>query len=513
MILILNIGLKNARCIIFNITGELMADFSQPVKTFINNEKVEQSPDEWWELSVDVIGKAIAHLKNKKNEIKYLTITTSASCLVVLDKNMNPLMNSILVSDVRSVQEANELKEIQQFIELNRKFGINSSPDQMIPKIMWLKKNKSNLFEKAKYFLNISDYLNYLFCGEVLTDTNNATKFYYNVENNQYPDELLNYLNIRSDYLPEVVKPGAYIGNLLPKVANQLKLPAKCKVIMSTYDAISAVAGNGAFNVGDAVDVSGTVTSVRLVSDKKINDHKNRLYSSPHFENKYWLHGGSNNLSGGIIEWTKNVFYDNKPSLYTDLETIIRDTSVCPGGLLFLPYLLGDRTPFWNPECRGVFFGLNRAHTKKHIIKAITEGIGFSISMIFKVFKELELPVKSVTVAGGLSRIDGINQIKSDILNIEIRKYDNFETTAIGSALISLVGVGEYSTLNNAFNAFCSLDKIYSPNQSNHQIYREFSELYTNVYNNLKDSYTTRSRLLKKLKHNNIDELILAENL
>jgi len=511
MILVLNIGLKNARCIVFDLKGNSLADYSKPVKTYINNEIVEQSPIEWWELSTYVMKKAILHLGKKKSDLKYITVTTSASCLVMLDKNKKSINNSILVSDVRAVKESIELSKLREFKKLKKDIGFKSSPDLMIPKIMWLKNNSPSIYNKTAHYLNISDYLVYLLTGELITDTNNATKFYYN--NDQYPEDLLNSLNINSNSFPSVIKQGTVIGNVIPKVADKLGLPRSCRVIMSTYDALAAVAGNGAFKIGDAVDVSGTVTSVRLVSDKKIIDPYERIYSTKNFNDNLWLHGGSNNLGGGIIEWTRQLFYDNNSLAYSEIQKIIDSTPVCPGGLLFLPYLLGDRTPFWNAECRGVFFGLNRSHGRKDLIKAIAEGIGFSINMIFKVFNELKLPVNSLTVAGGLSRIDGINQIKSDMLNIEIRKYKNFETTAIGAALIALVGVGEFDNLEDAFNAFCSIEKIYHPNHHHHIIYKQFSDLYSKVYNDLIESYSYRTKIMKKLQEKNINETVLIDNL
>jgi len=513
MILVLNIGLKNVRSIIFEVEGKAVADFSTPVKTYINNSFVEQSPKDWWDLAEQVIKSSVDSLGERKNQIKYITITTSASCLVVLDKNNKPLRNSILVSDTRSLKEVEELGSLEEFQLLRKKYNYKSSPDLMIPKILWIKNNEPDIFDKASYYLNISDYLYYLICGIIATDSHNATKFYYNYIEKQYPHKLLKKLEIDLDTLPKVYNQGDVIGDILPELANKFQIPKNCKVILSTYDALAAVVGNGAFKKGDVVDVSGTVTSIRLVSDKQISDNKNRLYSVKHYNTNLWLHGGSNNLGGGIIEWTKQLFSMKTSSAYIQIDDIIKNTSVCPGGLLFLPYLLGDRTPFWNPNSRGVFFGLNRAHTHQDLIKAIAEGVGFSILMILNIFKELELPVKSMTVAGGLSRIDSINQIKSDMYNIQIIKYDNFETTAIGAAIIALVGIGEYNNIESAFNAFCKIEKIYSPNSYNNNIYREFSELYFDLYNNLIDSFEKRAKLISKLNSININELLIKENL
>lgn len=512
IVLVLNIGLKNARCIAFSKEGEQLSMFAEPVHTLVNNEKVEQNPHEWMELTKKLIGKVVADLGPRSQDAKILTVTTSASCFVAIDSDEQSVGNSILVSDTRSIEQCKKLDKLPEFQQLKMK-GFKASPDLMFPKMMWLKNHRVDEFSKMKKYLNISDFLVGKLSGEYVTDPNNASKFYYCTEENIYPEDLYTYLGVKVEQLPRVVSPGEVVGKIRSSLASELGVNSDCEIIMSTYDALATVAGNGAFDSGDAVDVSGTVTSFRVVTDKFILDSKKRFYTSKHVKENQWLVGGSNNLGGGVIEWLRHLFYKNDASPYELMEKEALTRSVCPGGLIFLPHLLGERTPIWNSDCRGVFFGINRSHQRPDFSRAVFEGVAFSVAHIAEVLKEYDVSINNITVAGGLSQISLVNQIKSDLLGVPVKQFKNFETTAIGAALIALVGAGYYGTVKEAFDQFCEFDKIYEPDLKNYEIYNEYFELYKQTYSSLKSVYSARSNILKKLNPHGINELVMTENL
>jgi sugar (pentulose or hexulose) kinase len=513
MIIVLNVGLKNARCIAFSYEGKVLADASRQVRTYVSNEKVEQNPDEWRSLSWDVISEVTSILGKQANNIQYITVTTSASCLVVLNKNGKSLRNAILVSDTRSFEEARILSNTVEFQKIQSLTGCKSSPDLMLPKIMWLSKHEPNNFQKASHFLNVGDFLTAQLTGVYATDTNNALKFHYVTEEQSYPRDLLGALGVDINTLPKVYQQGSKLGYILPKVATDLGLPRKTQMVLSTYDALAAVVGNGAFEKGDGVDVSGTVTSFRVVTDYQLFDPLQRIYVTPHMGENSWLAGGSNNLGGGVIEWLRQSLFDGDENSYTNIENYSKIHEPCPGGLIFLPHLLGERTPVWNPDCRGVFFGLNRSHQKSHLVCAVLEGVAFSVKHIIHVLQEFSVPLNTVTVAGGLSRMGNMNQIKADVFGVPIKKFENFETTAIGAALIALVGVGIFNNIYDAFKQFCKIEKIYDPNYKKHKIYEEYFQLYLQVYNSLLPTYLARAKLLRRLQDHGVNEMTITENL
>lgn len=512
-ILVLNLGLKNLRCIAFRQDGTVLAQHALPVRTFISNEAVEQDPNEWLQKSWQVIRHVTREMGTEANSVAHLTVTTSASCMVPVDAQGAPLRNSILVSDTRAAEQARMLTHTVEFQPIQSETGQKSSPDLMIPKIMWLRRHEPEVFASAAYFLNAGDFLNFHLTGRFVTDPNNALKYHYVLSRGAYPDDLLDSLGMDSKTLPAVFPPGTTIGPVLASVAEELGFPASCSVVLATYDALAAVTGTGAFDIGQAVDVSGTVTSFRLVTDHHLFDPQQRIYVTPHIAKGQWLAGGSTNLGGGAVEWLRQLLFKNCEDPYGDIEKASAGQSPCPGGLIFLPHLLGERTPIWNADCRGVFFGLNRAHGSKQIVRAVLEGIGFSVRHIVEVLRGFNLKLESVTASGGLTRLHSVNQLKADILGIPVRTLRNFETTAIGAALIALTGAGIFKDPAEGFEQFCKVERIYEPDEERHRIYEEYFALYCQVYESLRGAYSSRAALLARLRQKGIDELVLTENL
>ena len=195
------------------------------------------------------------------------------------------------------------------------------------------------------------------------------------------------------------------------------------------------------------------------------------------------------------------------------MEEEASQSKPCPGGLVFIPHLLGERTPVWNPDSRALFFGINRAHQRQDFTRAVFEGVAYSVMHIADVLKEFNVRIDKVAVAGGVSRISLINQIKSDVLGVPIIKYKNFESTAIGAALIVLFATKYFSTMEQAFNEFCKVERIYEPNLEYHNIYSDFFDIYKKIYTSLVDVHKDRADILKKYKQKGFDELLLAEDL
>ena len=264
IILVLNLGLKSVRCIAFSFDGKVLAQSSKPIRTFVNNERVEQNPGEWVALSWQVIGNVMSELENRAGPVQYITVTTSASCLVALDNNGRLLGKSILVSDTRAVNESRILAHTVEFQSIQSITGSKSSPDLMLPKIMWIARHEPDIFKRAAHFLNAGDYLIAQLTGRYVTDLNNALKFHYILSQRSYSQSLLESLGIDSSTLPEVLDQGTNLGPVLPDIADELGIPRSCRVVLSTYDALAAVIGSGVFDVGEAVDIS---VNVEVISE------------------------------------------------------------------------------------------------------------------------------------------------------------------------------------------------------------------------------------------------------
>ena len=496
-ILVLNMGMKSIRSIIFNDAGKKLSSAAKPIKTAINDNHVEQDPNEWWNKAIEVMSKSIYDAKI--NNIDFITVTTSASCLVCINSDGQAIGNALMVSDKRAHKQAKEIEELNEFKDVYKQTKLAISTSLMLPKIYWVKKNKPNIFENTAYFLCPNDYLIFKLCGEIVTDYLNAIKCHYDIVNNTYPTILLKKLGVDQNKLPKVLQTGVQIGNISTDIANKIGIKTNTKVILTSYDAICSFIGSGVNQEGDASDVSGTVTVFRMLS-KHNNLSSNKVYITPFIQDNSNIIGGSNNLGGGLIEWVKQCYYLKEEYPYEVMEREACESDVGARGIIFLPYLLGERAPIWNDNVRGMFFGLERMHTRKDMTRAVFESAAFIDMSFIEEISKMGVEVNSVRISGGLARINTVSQIKADVLNKDILVLSEFETTATGAAMIALHGQGVFKSLKEAADKFATIRMIIKPNEENHQKYMKLYQLFKEIYEVNKDLFKKRIDILESIR-------------
>lgn len=493
-VLVLNMGLKSIRSIVFDSEGNKLSSAATPLETALKGDFITQDPEEWWSKAIKVIKESVYNLKGTK--IDYLTVTTSSACLVYIDKNGIELDKSIMVSDKRAVIESKMLQDAKAFPAVKEKTGLDADPYLMLPKIMWVKNNQPDLYKRTFKFISPNDYLIGKLTGKYVTDYFNAEKYHYIIKDKYYPEKLLAELEIDKNLLPEAVAPGTVVGILQDDVAGLLTLNKGVKVVATTYDAICSFFGSGPSDEGEASDVSGTVTSFRVLSEKCDIGESNKVFKQPCWNWGINIIGGSNNLGGGLIEWVKQCYYSNEQYPYEVMEKDAHESSLGAGGLIFLPYLLGERAPIWDGNVRGVFFGLERIHTRKDMTRAVFESAGFVIKDMIEAVEETGVNVNHIRTSGGLARINLISQLKADITGKDILVVDEFETTALGAAMLTLVGVGAYKNIKEVSEQFVSIRMIIKPNKKNFEKYQKIHKLYKDTYLTLKDLFIERKQLV-----------------
>jgi xylulokinase len=459
---------------------------------------VEQDPEDWWRAAQLVLDQAL-DASAVRNEVRIITVTASAGCLVPLDASLQPRRMAIMISDVRSRPEAELISRLAAFEELARP-GRRVTPDLMLPKIVWLREHEPAIFETTRWFATPNDFLVARLTGEVVTDEQNATKYFHGLgDRDEYPETVLSALHLDATCLPAVVRGRDGRLPILPAVRERFRLPPECEVVVSTYDAICAVYGAGVSLPGEACDVSGTVTSFRAVTDLKLRDPSGRLFVAPHVRPGLYLAGGSNNLGGGAIEWVKQLLYADEPEAYAAMERDANDAPPGAAGITFLPYLLGERAPIWDASARAVFFGLGRNHGRSDLLRAVFEGVGFSVLDIADRLAELGVTVdRRVVASGGLARIPAIQQIKADMLGVPVALTQELETTALGAALVAGVHAGTFASMDEATRTAVRFGQSFEPVPARTEMYRDFFAVYRGLYSSLKELFVAREDLIAR---------------
>ncbi len=497
--LVVNLSLRSIRTIIFDNNGKKIYEDWLPVQTYINGSSVEQDPNEWWELLVELLQKIFSN-KLFAKKINYMTVTSSALCLVMLDKNGAVVEKSFMVSDKRAVVESQLLREkFSNFFKQNK--TVKAEPSYMLPKILWLKYNNPSIFAKTKLFLSANDFLIYKLTGKIITDTLNAEKFYY--AQNKYPSDILTFIGVSKENFPEVVHPGTSIGQLDREIKNSFSIQSSVEVVVSTYDAICALIGGNRHQEGELSNVCGTCSSYRIFSKKSFD--QDSLVSQVLPGEDLIIIGGSNNLEGGVIEWAKECFYGDSylkddAFLYGLMEKEAKESELGANGIMFIPYLLGERMPFADANVRGMLFGIERYHTRRDIIRSVFESIGFCAKLVLEEFEQNGFPISSITMSGGVAKIPLAAQIRADIFGLPVMVLKEIETTALGAFILALKARNKIKSVTQAQHLII-VEKQYLPNMHNNNCYASLFMLYKDLYIENKSLFQKRRETFEKISH------------
>jgi xylulokinase len=495
MYLVINLGLKSIRGIVFNNDGIQVYATSKPVYSKLFHNKVEQDVIEW-RGKLEAILNEISSIEYLKDNIEYITSTTSSSCIFGMDNDGDPLTKVMMVSDKRAQKES----ELVEGVISRLKVAIDNRlpPSSIVPKALWFKNNKPSVFEKVSSWMGAGEFLNFYFTGEIFTDSLNAGKGLF--QDDAYLCEVLSELGIDTSTLP-VVKDIGYTLSLTAAITKKFGFKKRCKYVLTTYDAICAVIGSYDGDEKTACDVSGTVTSVRVLTKRGLTETNGPILSQKLGTHDNFLVGASNNLGGGIIEWLKQAFYDeNDKNVYYIMENNAHQVSIGAHGIVFLPFMLGERAPFKSPNARGTFFGIDRASTNKEFTRSVFESTAYVSNDLLQLILQNGVEVDSMSVSGGLARFDLINQIKADVTNKRIKVVENFESTSVGAFILLLLSLGKYSSLEEAASKIIRIRKIINPSEANHKIYKDFFHFYKNLNDQLLPLYDSHVTIRNKVQ-------------
>jgi len=498
LILVLNLGLKSIRSIIFDLEGHKLAHASMPVGTILKGDRVEQDPEEWWAKALAVLAETAGY-RRLGMRVGGMTVTSSSSCLVPVARDGRALCPAIMVSDKRAGEQATRLARLDGFAELEEATALPINASLMLPKILWVQEQDPEVARETRWYLAPNDHLVSRLTGRFVTDSYNAHKYHFDLQRGVYPESQLERVGIPRERLPAVVPPGTVAGTLLADVAGRVGLPADLPVVVSTYDAICAFHGSGPAGPGEACDVSGTVSSLRTYVESPDRGRLRGLQCVPWVGTSLSIVGGSNNLGGGLIEWAKQCFFDREEYPYEVMEKEARESALGARGLIFLPYLMGERAPLWDPTARGVFFGLERYHTRGDLIEAVLESAGFTVRHLLGALEDGGVRVQRIRVSGGLTRVGHISALKADITGREIAVVEEFETTSLGAGLIAAVGLGKIPDMEAAARRV-RIRMVIHPDAGRHRAYEELFGLYLETYTALKPMYEKRRRILAGLR-------------
>jgi len=437
----------------------------------------------------------------KKYKVVSICFSAAMHSVMTTDKNGIPVGNAIVWSDNRAKKESHDLIHSSFGKILYNATGTPIHPMSPLNKITWIKNNDKERFKQAKKFLSIKSYIIQQLTGEYVMDFSIASATgLLNIHTWEWEGDALKHAGITADKLPSLVPVFYSSAKLRKEYQSSLGLPAKVKIIAGSSDGCLATLGGGIWGEGKATITIEDSGAVRVMGKKVLKDEKQRFFNYLLTENNY-VSGGPTNNGGAVFEWFAKQFGDFKRAFDLEgcMEHLIDDASKVPvgsAGLLFLPYLQGERAPIWNANAKGVYFGLNIKHEQQHFVRATIEGILYAIYSIGKTLEE-HRTINSLCVNGRFASFPFWAQMIADIFNKPVNTKSDSDSVAVGAFLLSATEIGIYKNLDEAAKTV-ELPETYLPTRHHHNVYMKHYAIFERLSWKLFDEFEAIANLQQK---------------
>lgn len=474
----LDIGTTSAKAVIFNLQGHVISESEAMITSIYPRQGwVEQDPVDIERLAVRAVRDAIKEANIHKEELLTISLSSAMHSIVCVDVNGRPLSNAFIWADGRSVEQAEQLKQ-HQGLEIYQRTGVPTHPMSPMTKLLWMKDVEFEGYQKASFFLSIKEYILLHWFNKRVVDYSTATASgLFNVGNLDWDYEVLKMTGINREQLSEVVSPTTILSGLKVETADEMGVSPNMPFVIGSADGQLANLGIGAISPGDVAITVGTSGAIRqFTKGFRVSEHV-ETFCYP-FTEEYSIIGGPTNNGGITLQWLKDLI--SYQGSFTELTNEAKKVKPGAEGLLFLPYINGERAPIWNQQARGNFFGISVTHKKEHFIRAVLEGITFNLYQIGRSLENLAGAPKKIYVNGGLSRSTLWLQMLADVFGKDVYISESHHSAAWGAAWTGLVGIGRASSLESIVENIPMIAPI-SPNMEHHQEYKIIYEKYESL--------------------------------
>lgn len=459
----------------------------------------EQNPADWWRGARESIRAVIAQAGVEGKTVAGLGLTGQMHGAVFLDKNAEVIRPALLWNDQRTAAECEEITRRVGAARLIEIAGNPALTGFQAPKILWLRNHEPENYARLAQVLLPKDYIRFRLTGERAADASDAAgTLLLDLRQRDYSDTILDKLEIRREWLPRVVEGPDVTGSLLPEVAAELGLPAGLPVIAGGGDNAAAAVGTGVVRAGVVSSSIGTSGVLFAHSDNIALDPQGRLHTFCHAVPQKYHMMAVTLSAGGAFRWLRDVLEfrnadfgmrNADPRFPYDQLTAMA-AAVPPGaeGLLFLPYLTGERTPHLDPLARGAFVGLTARHTTAHLIRAVMEGVVYSLRDGLDIMRGLNVPIEQIRATGGGARSALWRQMQADIYGAEVVTLSAEEGPAYGAALLAGVGTGLFASVADAVDRCVSIAGRTPPDPTTQPHYEKAYVIYRELYGTLRPS-------------------------
>src|SRR5271170_7144491 len=481
MILGVDVGTGGTRAVLIDRAGKLLASFASEHAP-IRSEHIgwaEQNPDDWWRAAKEAIAGVMAVSESAGSEIEAVGLTGQMHGCVMLDAEGQVLRPALIWADQRTQPECDWLTAkigFERLIELTCNPAL---PNFTLTKLLWVREHQPEIFKEIAHVLCPKDYVRYRLTGEFAMDMQEASgSLLLDVAHRRWSNEVAEVAGIPMAWLPRLFEGPEICARISVAGAGATGLAAGTPVAAGAGDQGAGAVGMGILAPGSVSATIGTSGVVFAATDSPIKDRLGRLHTFCHAAPGRWHVMGVTNGAGLSLRYFRDTFAPGNS--YEELTARAAEVPAGSNGLMWAPYLFGERTPHLDPEARAAFVGITASHTQGHFIRAVLEGVAFSLKDTFTLFEELGVPIKAIRLGGGGARGPLWRQIQADVYGHPVELLEAEEGGAFGAALLAGTGIGVWPSVEAACAETGRVDEKKTPKHTDvmNEGYKKYRRIY-----------------------------------
>ena len=501
----LDIGTSSTKAIAFDLKGNVISKCN--IGYPILNPKPsfsEQCPEEMFEAVINSIKCVVNENANKGNELLGVSFSAAMHGIIAVNENGDKLTDCIIWADTRSTKYSESIKNSKIGHEIYMKTGTPIHPMSPLCKLAWMRENMKEVFKNTSKFISIKEYVFFKLFGKYVVDYSIASATgLFDIYELNWNKNSLEVAGISEGKLSLPVSTTQIFKGMDKKYADLMGIDIETAFVIGGSDGCLANLGANAVKPGDAAVTIGTSGAIRIIADKPKNDESERIFSYILNEDHFVLGGPVNN--GGIIfRWFRDNFsaleLEQSEAIGVDTyELLTKEASKVPAGangLIFLPYLLGERAPHWDANSKGVFFGINITHKREHFLRALLEGVIFGVYSVGKALEETTGNIDTIYATGGFVRSELWVQMLADVFNKKVVIAESYESSCLGAVVLGMKAIGIIDNIEEV-EKLVPISRTFKPDIKNHEVYMKTFEIYERLYVKLKDEFVSIGLLQK----------------
>lgn len=497
-----DLGTSGNKATLFTSEGTLVKSCVHSYPTdYFNNNWAEQDADHWWRAICDSTREILTGIDAES--VAVVSFSGQMMGCLCVDREGKPLRKSIIWADMRAERQANQIREGMDEQDFYRITGHKISPSYSIEKLMWIRDNEPEIYARTYKMLQAKEYILFKLTGAFVTEYTDACGTnVFDLNTLDWSEKLISLTGIDGDKLPDAHPSTHIAGDVHAVAAEATGLVKGTPVVCGGGDGICAAVGAGCIKPGTAFNYIGSSSWISSTTEAPIYDDGLRTFNWPHIVPGYYSPCGAMQSAGGSFSWLKNEIAKFETvegekqdvSPFELINEVITQSPAGANGLIYLPYLLGERSPRWNPNARGAFIGIKMEHQRADVFRSVLEGVTFNLGLILDIFKQhVEIP--EMVLIGGGAQGALWRQIMADIYELPVLKPNYLEeATSMGAAITGGVGVGVFPNFD-VVDRFIEIETRQTPIEENSAVYAKIKPIFDASYHALVGVYEQMAKV------------------